>query len=69
MENKICEFKINDIASVEKIIDSLMLNNYIVKSQAIYKEYPYNSNIDYFKLEVFEIASEKNNEKKDWRMT
>ena len=45
-----------------------MLNNYIVKSQAIYKEYPYNSNIDYFKIEVFEIVSEKNNEKKDWRM-
>lgn len=68
MENKICEFKIKDIASVEKIIDSLMINNYIVKSQAIYKKYPYNSNIDYFKLEVFEIVSEKNNEKKDWRM-
>lgn len=59
MENKICEFKINDINSVERITHSLMLNNYIVKSQAIYKQYPYDKSIDYFKVEVFEIVNQE----------
>ena len=57
MENKICELKIDDMASVERITQSLILNKYIVKSQAIYKQYPYDSRIDYFKIEIFEIVN------------
>ena len=57
MENKICELKINDMASVERITQSLILNKYIVKSQAFYKEYPYDKSIDYFKIEIFEIVN------------
>ena len=56
---KICELKIKDIASVNSITQALLLNGYSVKSHAKFKEFPRETSIDYFVVEIFDRQTEK----------
>ena len=62
---KVCELKINDIQSVKDMTHSLLLNKYTVKSTAVYKKYPREDSIDYFKIEVFDDNLPVSNEKEE----
>ena len=56
---KICELKIKDIASVNSITQALLLNGYSVKSYTKFKEFPRETSIDYFVVEIFDRQTEK----------
>ena len=56
---KICELKIKDIASVNSITQALLLNGYSVKSHAKFEEFPRETSIDYFVVEIFDRQTEK----------
>ena len=59
---KICELKIKDIASVNSITQALLLNGYSVKSYTKFKEFPRETSIDYFVVEIFDYPTEKGGE-------
>ena len=50
---KICELKIKDIASVNSITQALLLNGYSAKSNTKFKEFPRETSIDYFVVEIY----------------
>ena len=56
---KICELKLNDMASVESITRILLLNGYTVQAYARCKPFPQETCIDYFRIEVFDDQTEK----------
>ena len=49
---KICELIIQDMRSVTEITQALLLNGYDVKSSTKFKEYPRETQIDYFEIEI-----------------
>ena len=55
---KICELKIKDIASVNSITQTLLLNGYEVQSAVMWKEFP-QTGIDCFMIAVFDRTTEK----------
>ena len=59
MKTKICELKIKDIASVNSITQALLLNGYSVKSHTKFEEFPRETSIDYFVVEIFDHPTEK----------
>lgn len=59
---KICELKIKDMASVNSITQALLPNSYSVKSHAKFKEFPRETSIDYFVVEVCDHPTEKGGE-------
>ena len=59
MKTKICELKIKDLASVNSITQALLLNGYSVKSYTKFKEFPRETSIDYFVVEIFDRQTEK----------
>ena len=56
---KIYELKIKDMASVNSITQALLLNGYSVKSRTKFKEFPRETSIDYFVVEIFDHPTEK----------
>ena len=60
---KICELKIKDITSVNTIPHPLLLNGYTVKSHPKLKEFPRETSIDYFVVEIFDRPTEKGGER------
>ena len=56
---KICELKIKDMTSVNSITQALLPNSYSVKSHAKFKEFPRETSIDYFVVEVCDHPTEK----------
>ena len=59
---KICELKIKDMASVNSITQALLLNGYSVKSRTKFKEFPRETSVDYFAIEIYEHPNEKGGE-------
>lgn len=59
---KICELKIKDIESVNSITQALLLNGYSVKTHAKFKEFPIETEIDYFLVEIYANPTEKGGE-------
>ena len=51
---KICELKIEDMASVNSITQALLLNGYSVKSHTKFKEFPRETSIDCFVIEIYD---------------
>ena len=49
---KICELAIQDMQSVTAITHALLLNGYNVKISTKFKEYPRETQIDYFNIEI-----------------
>ena len=56
---KICELKIRDMESVKSITQALLLNGYSAKSHAKFKEYPRETTVDYFLVEIYSKPTEK----------
>lgn len=56
---KICELKIKDMASVNFITQALLLNGYLIKSYTKFKEFPRETQIDYFAIEIYGHLTEK----------
>ena len=56
---KICELKIRDMESVKSITQALLLNGYSVKTHAKFKEFPRETEIDYFFVEIYFKPTEK----------
>jgi hypothetical protein len=56
---KICELKIQDMVSVNSIIQALLLNGYSVKSSTKFKEFPRETQIDYFSIEISDCLTEE----------
>lgn len=56
---KICELKIKDIASVTSITQALLLNGYSAKSHTKFKEFPRETSIDCFIIEIYDHSTEK----------
>ena len=56
---KICELKIKDIASVNSITQALLLNGYLAKSCTKFKEFPRETSIDYFAIEIYDHPKQK----------
>ena len=56
---KTLSLKIKDIASVNSITQALFLNGYSVKTHAKFKEYPRETTIDYFWVEIYDNSTEK----------
>ena len=59
---KICELKIRDIESVKSITQALLLNGYSSKSHAKFKEFPRETTVDYFLVEIYDNSTEKDDE-------
>lgn len=59
---KICELKIQDMVSVNSIIQALLLNGYSVKSSTKFKEFPRETQVDYFLIEISNHQTEKGGE-------
>ena len=60
---KICELKINDMASANSIIQALLLNGYEVQSAVMCKEFPF-SGVDYIMIAIFDNSPRKEDEGK-----
>jgi hypothetical protein len=56
---KICELKISDMTSVTEIIHALLFNGYSVKSSTKFKEFPRETQIDYFSIEISDCLTEE----------
>jgi hypothetical protein len=56
---KLCELKIKDSAGVTDITQALLRNGYSLKVSTKFKEYPRETSIDYFSIEVFDHPTEK----------
>lgn len=56
---KICELKIKDMASANSIILALLLNGYSVDSYIKRKEFPRETSIDCFVIEIYDYSTEK----------
>ena len=56
---KICELKIQDIVSVNSITQAVLLNGYSVKSSTKFKEFPRETQVDYFLIEISNHQTEK----------
>ena len=59
---KICELKIRDMESVKSITQALLLNGYSAKSHDKFKEYPRETTVDYFLVEIYANPTEKGGE-------
>ena len=59
---KICELKIQDMDSVKHITQALLLNGYLTKSYTKFKEFPRETQIDYFAIEIYGHPTEKDND-------
>ena len=46
------ELKVRDIKSLNMLVEVLSLNGYKLQTEAIYKPFPQESMIDYFKVNV-----------------
>ena len=46
------ELKVRDIKSLNMLVEALSLNGYKLQTEAIYKPFPENKHIDYFKVNV-----------------
>ena len=57
--NEICKLKINDIMSLQELAKVMVLNNYKIQMNTIYKKFPREKDIDYFEVTILE---EKSNE-------
>ena len=59
---KICELKIRDIESVKPITQALLLNGYSAKSRTKFKEFPRETTVDYFLVEIYDNQTDKGGE-------
>ena len=46
------ELKVRDIKSLNMLVEALSLNGYKLETEVIYKPFPQESRIDYFKVNV-----------------
>ena len=46
------ELKVRDIKSLNMLVESLSLNGYKLQTEVVYKPFPQESMIDYFKVNV-----------------
>ena len=46
------ELKVRDIKSLNMLVEALSLNGYKLETEVIYKHFPENNRIDYFKVNV-----------------
>ena len=46
------ELKVRDIKSLNMLVEALSLNGYKLETEVIYKPFPENKHIDYFKVNV-----------------
>ena len=58
MKTKICELKIEDMASVHSITQALLLNGYEVQSATMWKEFP-QTGVDCFMIAIFDHQAEE----------
>ena len=56
---KLCELKIKDMASVTDITQVLLRNGYSVKASTKFREFPRETSIEYFAIEVFDHLIEE----------
>lgn len=50
----VIKLKIRDMQSVQDITRSCLLNNYKIELEAIYKPYPNDNRIDFFRIKIYE---------------
>ena len=56
---KLCELKIKDSASVTDVTQALLRNGYSVKASTKFKEFPRETTIDYFVIEILDSQTQK----------
>lgn len=55
------ELKIKDMASVNDITRALLLNGYKIQSETIWKPFPRETSVDYFKISICQYSLDKEN--------
>ena len=59
IDDRVCELKIKDSASMNSIVQALALNGYSAQVSPVFKEYPY-TGLDYFAIRIGELKENNN---------
>jgi hypothetical protein len=59
MEKLVGQLAVKGMESVNNITDALLLNNYKVELETIYKPFPKETTIDYFRISIYEYSLKK----------